>query len=47
MYNQNITLSLFLSYIFYQGKKWFGKYVTDSHVVQLVDHVQFSLRVER
>jgi hypothetical protein len=47
MYNQNITLSLFLSNFFYQGKKRFGKNVTDPHVVKLVDHVRFSLLVER
>jgi hypothetical protein len=32
---------------FDQGKKWFGENVTDPHVVQLVDHVRFSLLVKR
>jgi hypothetical protein len=47
MYNQNITLSLFLSIFLNQGKKSFGENVTDPHVVQLVDHVRYSLLVER
>jgi hypothetical protein len=47
MYNQNITLSLFLSNIFYQGKKWLGENITDPHVVQFVDHVRFSFLVGR